>query len=99
MLGELYFGAYLYTYRHNSTKFLDIYDAFYMRYCNEILYCDDETARIYGAISAELTAKGGIMQQNDMWIAALSRQYNLTLATMDSDFQRIPGLSFVLFSH
>ncbi len=32
-----------------------------------------ETGQIYGAIRAELTAKGQPIQHNDIWIAALAR--------------------------
>lgn len=97
VIGELTFGAYLYAHRHNSTKFLDIYEALYTRFRNSIVVPDEDTARIYGAIYAELTATGRIMQQNDVWIAALARQYDLTLATLDSDFARISGLAVDIF--
>ncbi len=97
VIGELTFGAYLYAHRNNSTKFLDIYEAFYVRYQGRIVTPDDDTARIYGAMYAELTARGTIMQQNDVWIAAIARQYDLTLATLDGDFTRISGLAVDVF--
>ena len=89
VLGELYFGAYFYAYRHQSTKFLDRYDTFYARNKTQIILCDEETAQIYGAITAELRAQAQPIQQNDVWIAALARQHSLTLATVDTDFHRI----------
>ena len=97
VLGELYSGAYWYAYLHQSTKFLDLYDAFLGRYGRRLLRCNAETAHLYGAISAELKSKGQPIQQNDVWIAALARQHRLTLATLDSDFTRITGLSVELW--
>ncbi|HLY32060.1 MAG TPA: PIN domain-containing protein [Ktedonobacterales bacterium] len=97
VIGELTFGAYLYAHRNNSAKFLTLYDTFYTRYQQQIVTPDEDTARIYGAIYAELTAKGALMQQNDVWIAALARQYHWTLATLDGDFTRISNLAVELF--
>lgn len=92
VFAELTFGAYLYAHRRQSTKFLTLYDAFYARFQHQLIMPNLDTARIYGAIFAELEAKGTKMQQNDVWIAALARQYRWTLATRDSDFARIPNL-------
>jgi predicted nucleic acid-binding protein len=47
-----------------------------------------------GLFRAELDAKGQIIQPNDMWIAALTRQYGLILLTRDRDFVRVSCLSF-----
>lgn len=91
-LGELYAGAYIYAHRHQSVKLLDRYDALVARYRDALLICDDDTIGFYGAISGELIAKGNPMQQNDVWIAALTRQHGLTLVTLDSDFLRISDL-------
>lgn len=92
-IGELYYGAYLYTYRNRNTKYLDVYDAFLLRMRHSVVRPNAETGQIYGAIRAELTAKGSPIQPNDIWIAALARQFGLTLATRDHDFERVSGLS------
>lgn len=92
-IGELYYGAYLYTYRNRNTKYLDIYDAFLLRMRRSIVRPNAETGQIYGATRAELTAKGQPTQPNDIWIAALARQFSLTLATLDHDFARVSRLS------
>jgi tRNA(fMet)-specific endonuclease VapC len=97
VLGELYYGAYLYAYRHKSTKFLDLYDAFLAQYHHQLVAGDDGTAQIYGAICADLQATGRPMQQNDVWIAAIARQYGLTVATVDRDFLRIARLAVEMF--
>jgi predicted nucleic acid-binding protein len=96
-LGELYYGAYIYAHAHASAKYLDIYDAFYQQFRDRVLHPNDDTFRVYAAISAELKTKGAPIQHNDMWIAALARQYGLTLATLDSDFTRVSGLQVELW--
>lgn len=94
--GELLFGAYRYARVQSSTKFLDIYGRFlsdphYTAICGDL-----DTARIYGAVRAELEAKGQRIQSNDVWIAALTRQRGLILLTRDGDFGRVSGLTFEL---
>ena len=92
VFGELYFGAFRYAYLHQSTKFLDAYDRLRQEYQDSIILCDLETAHIYGANYAELTAKGQIIQQNDCWIAALARQHGFIVATTDQDLLRVTGI-------
>lgn len=58
-----------------------------------ILPADEDTIHSYAAIAAELTVNGVPMQQNDIWIAALARQFGRTLAMRDHDFERVSGLS------
>lgn len=94
--GEMFWGAYRYARMHASTKFLDLAEEFVAYKEYQFLPADVETSRIYGAIRAELEAKGQIIQPNDMWIAALARQHGLILLTRDSDFARVTGLSFEL---
>ena len=50
-----------------------------------------------GVANAELRVRGQTIQQNDMWIAALARQYGFTLATLDTDFTHVSGLRFELW--
>jgi tRNA(fMet)-specific endonuclease VapC len=57
-----------------------------------ILFCDLETARRYGKIVQMLSKKGRPIPQNDMWIAALALQHQLTLVTRDAHFNQIDGL-------
>ncbi|HST88360.1 MAG TPA: PIN domain-containing protein [Ktedonobacterales bacterium] len=68
-----------------------MYDAFLLRMRRSLVRPNAETGQIYGAIRAELTAKGQPIQHNDIWIAALARQFGLTLATRDHDFERVSG--------
>lgn len=93
VIGELYFGAYRYAYLHQGTKYLDLCDELQRQHSRAIIVPNMETAQLYAAIYAELTAKGQIIQQNDCWIAALARQRGLTLATVDSDMLRVSGIT------
>ena len=57
-----------------------------------ILVCDAKTARQYGEVKNKLRVKGRPLPENDVWIAALALQHNLTLATRDAHFQEIENL-------
>jgi tRNA(fMet)-specific endonuclease VapC len=52
-----------------------------------------EAAERYGTIRAELEAKGGVIGNNDMWIAAHALAASLTLVTNnEKEFRRVRGL-------
>jgi len=51
-----------------------------------------ETARHYAAIRLELKGAGTPIPANDLWIAALSRQYALPVISRDSHFDFVSGL-------
>ena len=58
-----------------------------------ILYPDEQTTHFYANLYAYLRKKGKPIPTNDLWIAALVVQYNLTLYDRDSDFDNLPQLS------
>jgi tRNA(fMet)-specific endonuclease VapC len=73
VLGELYYGA------HKSARVvanLARVDEFAAN--NIMLVGDTQTAQQYGQIKSELRAKGRPVPENDIWIAAVARQYQLT---------------------
>jgi tRNA(fMet)-specific endonuclease VapC len=87
VIGELYYGA------RKSARFkenLAKIEAFVVNY--PILDCTKQTAEQYGSLKQALEAKGGLIPENDMWIAALAKQNNLTLVTRDDHFKRVDGL-------
>jgi predicted nucleic acid-binding protein len=51
-----------------------------------------ETARHYAAIRLELKGAGKPIPANDLWIAALSRQYAIPVMSRDSHFDLVSGL-------
>ena len=87
VLGELYYGA-LKSARINEN--INRIDDFALG-CT-ILTCDAETAGEYGRIKVELTRKGKMIPENDIWIAAATRLYELTIVTNDEHFGVIENL-------
>lgn len=53
---------------------------------------DRDTAFIYGEIKSALRAKGRPIPDNDLWIAAIAKQHDLTLITRDKHFSEIVDL-------
>lgn len=54
-----------------------------------------ETAEFYSLILHQLRAKGTPIPTNDIWIAAITMEHGASLATLDSHFTKIDGLSLV----
>ncbi|MBI3583466.1 MAG: type II toxin-antitoxin system VapC family toxin [Nitrospinae bacterium] len=91
-IGELYFGAYK---SRNTQDNLSRIEEFAIH--NTVLPCDIETAKIYGDIKNSLKEKGQPIPENDMWIAAITQQYALTLVTKDSHFNLVKNLEVELW--
>lgn len=87
VIGELYFGA---ERSGRVTENLQRVDEFVSR--RTILHYDTETARWYGRIFQQLRKKGRPIPQNDIWIAAVTLQHNLTLLTRDAHFNEVDNL-------
>lgn len=86
-IGELYFGSY------KSSKIqenIGRIDEFILN--NTILPCNIDTAKKYGEIKNSLKDKGHPIPENDLWIAAIGRQYNLILVTRDTHFSMVDNL-------
>ena len=56
---------------------------------------DEKTARHYADIYSDLRALGRPIPTNDLWIAALVRQFRIPLLTYDRHFSAVPGLELV----
>src|SRR5438105_2202461 len=89
VLGELYYGFEYGSKRQENVMKLD---RFMTGSRVGLLDITAETARIFGEIAAELARIGKPTQQNDIWIAALCKQYRYVLVTADKAFQNIIGL-------
>lgn len=61
----------------------------------EILPVDANTAAAYASIRLELKQMGKPIPENDLWIAALCRQHDLPLMTLDTHFEPVKGLRLV----
>jgi tRNA(fMet)-specific endonuclease VapC len=83
-IGELFFGAEKSRRAaDNKAKIEDVLKHI------DILYCDLDTARIYGQVVNSLQQQGTPIPQNDCWIAALALQHRLILMTRDAHFRHI----------
>ena len=87
VLGELYYGAQKSARIASNVARVDEFAA-----TNSVLACDTETARRYGEIKSELRAKGRPIPENDIWIAAIAKQHQLTLVTRDGHFNNVDEL-------
>lgn len=87
VIGELYYGARKSArVRENVTRI----DEFVVS--NTVLPCDTETAQQYSDIKNKLLAKGRPIPENDIWIAAIAIQHQLTLVARDGHFHEVDGL-------
>ncbi len=87
VIGELYFGARKSSRVQENLARVDDFAS-----SNTILGCDIETARHYGALKDHLRKKGRPIPENDLWIAAITVQHDLTLITRDVHFGLIEGI-------
>jgi len=87
VFGELYYGA------HKSSRVetnIRRINEFAMN-CS-VVTCDTETSRLYGKIKDVLRLKGRPIPENDIWIAAIAKQYAMTLVSRDDHFKEIDNL-------
>jgi tRNA(fMet)-specific endonuclease VapC len=90
VIGELYYGAqYSTQIEQNLSNIHRLIEAY------EILKVDEDTAEIYGTIKSLLRKKGKPIPENDIWIAAIAHQHNLTLITRDKHFSEIENLDLI----
>lgn len=92
VLGELRGGFALGSKGHKNEKALK---QFLKRTAVHVLVLDEESVGHYAAIYSNLRRRGKPIPTNDMWIAALAIQHDLTLDTRDQHFQHVPGLKLV----
>jgi tRNA(fMet)-specific endonuclease VapC len=60
-----------------------------------VLLPDVETASYYARVYNDLRRQGTPIPANDVWVAALAIQNDLTLDARDQHFQHVPGLKLV----
>ena len=85
---ELYFGAYKSQRQEANLRLLAEFF-----HATAILSFDDQAAKRYGMLHAELDKSGSPIGQNDLQIAAIAMRYGVTLVTHNMrEFQRVPGL-------
>lgn len=92
VLGELHFGAHRSPHPARNLERIGRFVAAAL-----LLSVDAATAALYGQLKAELMTAGQIIPDNDLWIAALAKQHDLTLVSRDQHFSHVPGLKWVVW--
>ena len=88
-VGELVYGAYK---SSRPSYFLEKLDRLVWPNIN-ILPFDEDAARIYGKVRAEMEKKGLTLSEPDMRISAIALQHNLTVVTGNTrHFSKVTGL-------
>ncbi|MEM7129286.1 MAG: type II toxin-antitoxin system VapC family toxin [Chloroflexota bacterium] len=87
VVGELYYGAQRSGKMKQNIAQIDSFSV-----ANTILACDSTTASVYGTTKNTLPKKGRPIPENDIWIAAIALQHNLTLVTRDAHLKEVDGL-------
>ncbi len=88
VLGELYYGAFRSARASQNAARVDA-----LADGRAILVTDRTTARHYEALKDQLRTKGRPIPENDLWIAAIAIQHDLTLATRDAHFAELDSLT------
>lgn len=92
VLGEYRFGIAHSRYRDEYEMWLkDLVAA------TRFLPADQDTARHYAQIRSELKKAGRPIPSNDIWIAALCRQYHIALMSRDGHFDAVRNLKRIVW--
>ena len=86
VVGELWAGFLVGTRR---TRNIDGLEEFLSQPVVDVLPVDDDVARIYGEIFADLRRKGRPLPTNDIWIAASATRAGAAVLTFDEHFREI----------
>ncbi len=89
VLGEIKAGFHGGTQRHRNEALLQ---RFLAKATVSVLLPGRETAEHYARIFVQLKRAGTPVPDNDLWIAALALEHDLTLITRDRHFERISQL-------
>jgi tRNA(fMet)-specific endonuclease VapC len=90
VLGEYLFGIRQSRHRAQYERWLKAHLPLFSR-----LPIDAATAGSYAEIRLELKAAGRPIPTNDVWIAALARQYGYAIVTLDRHFEAVKGVQLV----
>ncbi|HNT35703.1 MAG TPA: type II toxin-antitoxin system VapC family toxin, partial [bacterium] len=78
VLGELHYGA-----KKSSQVAANVARIEEFASSTSVLMCDRTTARFYGEVKEGLRRKGTPIPENDIWIAAIARQHEMSLVARD----------------
>jgi len=90
VLGELYYGEY------KSTQIDKIILRVHEFLSGSVLLLPDQsTIEHYGRIKADLARAGTPVPENDIWIAAIAKRFDLPVVTRDKHFSLIRGIALL----
>ncbi len=92
VIGELYYGAFNAGQAAKNLKKIDEFAATINKIDTNVV-----TAKQYGIIKKQLKDKGKPIPENDIWIAAIALQYQLSLVSRDKHFSYIDELNLVVW--
>lgn len=84
VVGELYYGA-----RKSSRPMENLTRVNRLTQRFPLFSSNLETAKWFGIIKDQLRQKENLIPDNDIWIAAITRQHDLILVTRDSHFDEV----------
>lgn len=87
VIGEYRFGLMRSRYRTTLQPLLAT-----LASVSEVLHVDARTASVYAEVREQLRAAGTPIPENDVWIAALARQHELSIVSRDRHFDRVNGV-------
>ena len=87
VIGKLFFGAFKSSRPKENFTRIENFAA-----VSTVLICGIDTSREYGRIKNLLLKKGHPIPENDIWIAALAVEHDLSLVTRDEHFKNIDEL-------
>jgi tRNA(fMet)-specific endonuclease VapC len=90
VLGEYLFGIRQSRHRAQYERWLKAHLPLF-----SLLPIDAATAGSYAEIRLELKAAGRPIPTNDVWIAALARQYGYAILSRDRHFEAVKGVQLV----
>jgi tRNA(fMet)-specific endonuclease VapC len=76
----------------------DVFEKFSKQTNCNLLFADKNSLELYADIFLQLKKNGTPINQNDIWIAVICLQHDLTLITADRDFNKIPQLECVMIN-
>jgi tRNA(fMet)-specific endonuclease VapC len=95
-VGEAWAGALRSPHRD---RLIALWSVFLEPFAGRILPFDEEAAHEYGAIRADLEARGDMIGDRDCMLAAIARSRRLKVVTRNQrDFRRVAGLRVVDWS-
>jgi tRNA(fMet)-specific endonuclease VapC len=92
VLGELYYGALISARPQEQIARLE---QFFSQY--QVLQTNLEVVRFYAQIKSELKQQGKMIPENDLWIAAFAKAYEVPLLTTDLHFKSVEEIIDVIY--